>query len=168
MMSYIWLTSSLKLSLLFFYLRIFTSGNIRKWVYGFIAVQLMFMLTFTLIIIFQCRPISYAWHTWDKNAHGKCLDTNAGAWCAASITIALDIIVLALPITELRKLHMSATKKIYSMVMFTLGGVVTVVSILRLHTLIKFASTYNLTCKPMPFHLWCFDMTNFCQMTMSL
>ncbi|OGE52522.1 hypothetical protein PENARI_c010G04487 [Penicillium arizonense] len=57
----------------------------------------------------------------------------------------LDILVMVLPLRQLYKLNLSVTKKVYVMCMFSLGVFVTLVSILRLNSLIHFASTTNLT-----------------------
>jgi hypothetical protein len=77
----------------------------------------------------------------------------------------LDILVMVLPLRQIYHLNLSVRKKVYVMCMFSLGILyvfmlifvrdvmtdlelsVTLVSILRLNSLIHFASTTNLTCK---------------------
>jgi hypothetical protein len=145
--TYIWTTCSLKFSLLFSFLRIFKSTTLRKWIYATIAFQAAFLFTFTFVIIFQCKPVSHAWRYWSKEHDGKCVNVNAIGWSIAVTTIILDFVVLSLPVQDLWKLTMSTSKKLYLMLMFGLGFLVTIVSILRLRTLVKFSKTYNLTCK---------------------
>ncbi|OQD82301.1 hypothetical protein PENANT_c022G09635 [Penicillium antarcticum] len=66
-------------------------------------------------------------------------------WAAAIINMVLDILVMVLPLRQLYNLNLSTRKKAYVMCMFSLGIFVTLVSILRLNSLIHFASTTNLT-----------------------
>jgi hypothetical protein len=77
-------------------------------------------IAFTLVTIFQCRPVSY---TWDKNIKGgKCINFNGGAWANGAINILQDILIVALPIQEVRKLQLERKKKIGLYIMFGLGG----------------------------------------------
>jgi hypothetical protein len=170
-LAYVWVTSCLKLSLLFFFIRIFHSTSLQKWIYAAIAIQAAFVVSFTFAIVFQCTPVSYAWQYWDRERDGKCINTNAASWSLAAITIALDIIVLSLPVRDLWILKMSATKKFYIMFMFGLGFFVTVISILRLQTLVKFAKTFNLTYDNFPAVYWsslegCFGTVALCLPTL--
>jgi hypothetical protein len=113
--------TALKLSFLFFYLRIFTPTRLENWVRLIIAIQVAASLAFTFATIFQCTPISYAWNNWDGESKGHCVNISAATWSLAIFTIVLDITVLILPIPELRRLIMNRTKKIYVMLMFGLG-----------------------------------------------
>jgi hypothetical protein len=75
---------------------------------------------FTVVSIFQCRPLSYVWN---KNLHGgKCIDFNSATWANGAINILQDLIIIALPIPEVRKLQLGRKKKIGLYIMFGLGG----------------------------------------------
>lgn len=54
----------LKMSLLFFYLRIFP-GNARKWLWGTVIVNGVYGIAFVFLAALQCRPVSYFWTKWD-------------------------------------------------------------------------------------------------------
>ncbi|KAG9231362.1 hypothetical protein BJ875DRAFT_336499, partial [Amylocarpus encephaloides] len=58
------------------------------------------------------------------------------------INIILDVIILVLSLPGLIKLSMSKERKIYIILIFSLG--ITIVSILRLTSLIKFTNTLNI------------------------
>ncbi|CAK7201709.1 hypothetical protein SEUCBS139899_004421 [Sporothrix eucalyptigena] len=135
----------LKLTLLFFYLRIFPTQGVRRIIWGTIGFVIVFGLTFIFIGIFQCRPISYYWTNWDGEHTGTCLNVNAIGWANAAISIALDFWMLAIPLYQLRKLRLHWKKKLSVVFMFTVGTFVTVVSILRLHSLLSFANSTNPT-----------------------
>ncbi|KAJ5779132.1 hypothetical protein N7457_006852 [Penicillium paradoxum] len=134
-----------KISICCFYLRIFPDKKFRTATYIAIALNIGYMIAFILISVFQCRPLPGAWHRWDAEEEYKCNAINAQGWAAAVFNMVLDIIVMALPLRQLYRLNLSVKRKSYVMCMFGLGIFVTLVSILRLNSLIHFASTTNLT-----------------------
>ncbi|KAH7150284.1 hypothetical protein B0J13DRAFT_286399 [Dactylonectria estremocensis] len=130
----------LKLALLFFYLRIFPATPIRRTLWGTVIFNCLFGAAFVLTAIFQCKPISYFWTKWDGEHEGQCMDINAIAWSNSAISIALDIWMLAIPLSQLKALNLSWRKKLGVGIMFCVGAFVTVVSVLRLRSLITFGS----------------------------
>ena len=83
---------------------------------GFVAAS---TLTYTLVTSFQCHPIIYVWR---KDLKGKCVNYNSVAWSNAAINIFQDIIIILLPMNELRHLQLSRKKKIGMYAMFGVGG----------------------------------------------
>jgi hypothetical protein len=77
-------------------------------------------VAFTIVTIFQCHPLSFVWN---KNLHGgKCIDFNSVTWANGAFNILQDILIVALPISEVRKLQLGLKKKIGLYIMFGLGG----------------------------------------------
>jgi hypothetical protein len=112
----------LKLALLFFYLRIFPHRRVRLVIWYTVAFNSVTGIMFVLVTAFlQCRPISSFWTLWDGMHAGKCLDRNALAWANATISIALDIWMLILPLSQLKKLQLSWKKKLGVSAMFSVG-----------------------------------------------
>jgi hypothetical protein len=111
----------LKLSLLFFYLRIFPGDMVRRLLWGTVFLDICFGMLFVLIAIFQCRPISYYWNNWDGEHQGSCLNVNGLGWSNAVISIALDGWMLALPISQLVSLQLHWKKKVAVSLMFLVG-----------------------------------------------
>lgn len=144
----------LKLSLLFFYLRVFPGPKIRRFIWGTIIFDILFGLVFILTGIFQCRPISYYWNSWDGEHEGKCVDINALAWANAGISILLDAWMLGLPMSQVIYLNLHWKKKVGVALMFIVGTFVTVVSILRLQSLLHFAKSTNPTWDNVPVSQW--------------
>lgn len=162
-----------KLALLFFYMRIFPSRNVQRLLWGTIAFDIAFGLAFVLVAIFQCKPVNYFWVMWDGEHKGQCLNINAITWSNAIISISMDVWMLAIPLWQLRTLRLGWKKKAGVAAMFSVGalyvfpqsrmrysvtvffffladlhvnGSVTIVSILRLRSLIAFSySTENPT-----------------------
>ncbi|KLU91462.1 hypothetical protein MAPG_09982 [Magnaporthiopsis poae ATCC 64411] len=142
---YFTLVSMTKMALLLFYLRIFPARGIRRLLWGTVAFNAVFGLASVLIGVLQCRPVRFFWEKWDGEHTGTCLDLNAIAWGNAAVSIALDFWMLALPLSQLRNLKLHWKKKIGVGLMFGVGTFVTVVSILRLQSMVEFASTINPT-----------------------
>lgn len=142
---YFTLVSMTKMCLLLFYLRIFPARGIRRLLWGTVAFNTVFGLASVLVGVLQCRPVSFFWEKWDEEHTGICLDLNAIAWGNAVISIALDFWMLALPLSQLRNLKLHWKKKIGVGLMFGVGTFVTVVSILRLQSMVEFASSNNPT-----------------------
>ncbi|KAG8424065.1 hypothetical protein J3458_000899 [Metarhizium acridum] len=129
-----------KLSMLFFFLRIFPAPAVRRLLWGTVAFVVVYGIVFVFVGLFTCSPISYFWTKWDQEHSGKCMDINAIAWSNAGVGIAIDVWMLAIPLWQLKGLKMNWKKKIGVAAMFMLGTFVTVVSILRLRSLVKFGS----------------------------
>lgn len=135
----------LKLSILFFYIKVFTTPSAQRLLWGTVIFTSTWGAIYVIVTIFQCRPISYFWNTWDGLHNGKCLDINAITSSNAGISIALDLWSLAIPLWELRKLKLHWKKKVSVGLMFIVGTFVTVVSILRLQSLVHFAQSDNVS-----------------------
>lgn len=104
-----------------FYLRVFPKRTIRIIVYVLIALNVCYALSFSIVLIFQCNPVSGAWKSWDGQHPATCLNTNLAGWSAAAINIVLDIATLALPLHDVSQLRMGLRKKIQVMSMFAVG-----------------------------------------------
>ena len=109
-----------KLSILVFYYHVFIGKSFRIKCYVMMAFCTTSAIAFIFVTIFQCSPIPFAWEKGIKGA--KCLNYNAASWANAGINILQDILIVLLPIPELRKLNLSLPRKIGLYVMFSLGG----------------------------------------------
>ncbi|KAL7796681.1 putative PTH11-typeG-protein-coupled receptor [Trichoderma ceciliae] len=132
--------SVLKLALILFYMRIFPGRTVRRILWGTFIGSTLFGIAFVFVAIFQCKPVNFYWHKWDGEHHGTCVNVNFVAWSNAAISIAIDIWVLAIPLWQLKSLKLDWRRKIGVGMMFCVGAFVTIVSILRLRSLIKFNS----------------------------
>ncbi|KAI0835309.1 hypothetical protein F5Y06DRAFT_299728 [Hypoxylon sp. FL0890] len=128
-----------KSSVLTFLLRI--GGQRRAIRYSIHALNLFnigLMIGIFVTVIFQCSPISYFWkRITDPTLSGKCIDTGIFYVTTAALTIFTDVLVLALPFWIFMGLKMAARVKFAIMVVFLLGAVVTVVSVLRMLWIIE-------------------------------
>lgn len=146
----------MKLSILAFYLRVFIDRTFRKAVYIVVVALVCFAIAFFFALIFQCSPVSYAWTNWDSEKHGSCVNVNAGVWSHAALNIFFDLVVLALPIPQLTRLQFTYSWKGKAQIgiMFSTGIIVTIISVLRLRSLIMIANTQNPTWDYFAAALW--------------
>ncbi|EXV03224.1 CFEM domain protein [Metarhizium robertsii] len=136
----------IKLSLSLFYLYIFPGSAIRRLLMGTAVFNVVFGFTFVTTGIFQCTPISRYWTQYvDHDSPGHCININLFAWVHAALNIALDVWMIAIPLSQIKKLELHWKKKIGVTLMFLLGTFVTIVSILRLQSLVDFANSTNPT-----------------------
>ncbi|KAJ4412312.1 hypothetical protein N0V91_000783 [Didymella pomorum] len=133
----------LKLTLIFFYIRVFPAKEVQRLLWATVLFVVLFGVVFDIVAIFQCRPIHYFWTKWDGLHKGTCMDTNAIAAANAAISIALDFWMLGIPLWQLWGLKLHWKKKVAVALMFCLGTFVTIVSILRLQSLVHFAQSSN-------------------------
>lgn len=157
-----------KISILFFYLKVFPKRSFRICAWVLIGLNLAYFLAYDFLLIFQCQPIDGAWKAWDGEFEAKCISINVLGWSAAVINIVLDLAVIILPLPELFRLSMSLKKRAQIVAMFAVGFLyvftllnvtfkgasanimcsTTVVSVVRLSSLIRFGTTSNVTRKP--------------------
>lgn len=71
--------------------------------------------------IFACQPITYNWMRWDGEHEGTCMDVDLIFWANASISIALDVWMMAVPLWKIRSLQLDWKKKVGTGIMFFLG-----------------------------------------------
>ncbi len=110
-----------KVSILFFYLRVFPKKSFRILCWLMIAFCTANMLSFVLVTIFQCHPFQFAWKR-TSIREGSCVNYNAAAWANAGVNILQDILIVILPMQELRSLQLSKLKKFGVYVMFGMGS----------------------------------------------
>jgi hypothetical protein len=111
-----------KLAMLLFFLRIFPGPRVRRLLWITIAFTSLYGLSFALVGVFQCQPITFFWRMWDNEHEGSCLNINAIAWANAIISILLDVWMLAIPLWQLKGLQLDWKKKLGVGMMFSVAA----------------------------------------------
>ncbi|KAH6974276.1 hypothetical protein BKA56DRAFT_490607 [Ilyonectria sp. MPI-CAGE-AT-0026] len=145
---------STKISILYFLSSIFTSPLFRKITTGmliFVAVSGAATLITTGL---QCLPASYNWTGWDGEHVGHCNNLNSQTYAFGAINMVCDLAILIMPLPELYKLQVKGRQKIQLFVMFSLGIIVTVFSVIRLPFLITLGKTSNPTWDYVEVTIW--------------
>lgn len=113
-----------QLSILAFYLRILTDRKIWVSIWSLMVLVAAFGLANLFAMIFQCWPINYFWDGWKgQMIASSVIKMNLFSFIRGGIEIALDLIILCLPLPTLAKLQMSSRKKLQIMSMFCVGFV---------------------------------------------
>ncbi|KAK8089589.1 integral membrane protein [Apiospora hydei] len=121
--------TAVKLSILAMYDRLFPTKFMRRAVVSLAVVAMLWYFAVILVVIFQCDPIP---RSWGATTEGHCIDHYSYYTGLAIPHIFIDIIILSLPIREVRRLQIVNWQKAAVCGMFLLGGFVTVISIIRL------------------------------------
>ncbi|QKX57839.1 uncharacterized protein TRUGW13939_04959 [Talaromyces rugulosus] len=143
-----------QLSILAFYLRVFDSRLFRNVALAIGVFVICFGISNTMSMILQCTPVSFFWDGWTGEYVGKCIDINSFSWARAAIEILVDLAIISLPIPLLLRLKLSWNKKLQILSMFSIGFLITLVSILRLESLVRFSKSTNTTYDNAPAIYW--------------
>lgn len=107
----------IKLSVLFFYRRIFA---IRVFYFInniFIGLTIAWTLAITFALAFQCYPVSSLWNLFESEYADHCVNVTALYMAVAVSDMVLDILIFLLPVPHIWTLKMPLRRKL------ALGGV---------------------------------------------
>ena len=110
-----------KISVCFFFLRIFPSRTFRIYAYSVIALNALVGFIFLFVDMLQCQPINSAWKGWAAESPATCINLPDAVYANGFVNIVLDVIMISLPIYEVMKLKLSAWKKLNAAAMFGTG-----------------------------------------------
>ncbi|KAK1503719.1 CFEM domain-containing protein [Colletotrichum abscissum] len=146
--------STIKASILFFYLRIFPSVRFRRVLWATQGFNALLLFLYLILTFTQCRPLNKYWLGWDGEQAGVCMDFNKLVLTHVGFNILLDIWMLALPLTQLYKLNLGFKKKLGVILMFSVGLFLTAISALRIQVLVHFATANNITSEALWVYVW--------------
>ncbi|KAI4209736.1 MAG: hypothetical protein LQ351_007332 [Letrouitia transgressa] len=129
-----------KYSILAFYSRLFAKA-IRVPVFVLGSIVTAWGIAVLLVSIFQCTPVDGFWNRVKippPSPLPKCIVDEYAFFVGIAVpNIVTDAALLALPIPYIWRLHRSQSQKIALAGIFMLGGFVTIISIVRLSTLVS-------------------------------
>ncbi|KAI1178246.1 hypothetical protein F4777DRAFT_576303 [Nemania sp. FL0916] len=140
MVTYIPVLGITKLSVLFFYKRIFISRpwNIFMWV--LIGIVSAWTIAFFFVNVLVSIPVSALWHP-EAGKSPKSLGADAVLWAPSISDILLDAIILAVPVPQIWRLNMTTVRKLQITAIFSLGWFVVGTGIARLYETVSPALT---------------------------
>ncbi|TGJ83284.1 hypothetical protein E0Z10_g5503 [Xylaria hypoxylon] len=126
-----WLTlvTTIKVSILHFYTMIFRTKWFRYVVYGFMSFTVAFWIAAFFSDAFFCIPPQKAWL---PDTPGHCGDASTIYIVLASTDLAIDIIVIALPMPILWGLQLAMAKKVSLTFIFGLGFIIIIITSVRI------------------------------------
>ena len=118
---YVVVLSLAKVSILLFYLEIFAVPQFRTKAYVAIGLCIAWLIANLLIVAFQCSPVRAMW-TIASYSTGKCLTYPSQVMGSELTNIVIDVVILVLPLNEIRGLQMPRAKKIAVAAALMTGG----------------------------------------------
>ncbi|KAL8644091.1 MAG: hypothetical protein Q9210_007429, partial [Variospora velana] len=121
--------TAIKICILLFYRRIFPVRELKLALQIAMAIVIVYFLGSVLSLIFQCTPIDKYWH---REKPGSCVNGDIVFLVPGAINVALDFLIIALPIPLLWKLRTTVSQKSVLTGIFVCAGFVCIISIIRL------------------------------------
>lgn len=118
---YLVLLASVKLTFLLFYLRVFPARCTQRLLWATIVINVHFALGFVVLSIVQCRPIRYYWAQYVEDGHGTCIPIHSLAWMNGAVSVAMDLWMIMIPLSQVSVLHLHWRKKLMGIIMFLTG-----------------------------------------------
>ncbi|KAL4901979.1 hypothetical protein BDW74DRAFT_186999 [Aspergillus multicolor] len=125
--------SLVKTSIMLFYYNIFgTKRSFKLSVMVVMTIVWLWAISVALETLLLCRPLAF---NWDTSIDGKCGQRNATYVVAGTLNLVTDLMVMVLPLPHLWKLKLNMAKKLALTSVFSMGLLVSVISIVRLSAL---------------------------------
>lgn len=121
LVSYSITITAIRISILLLYRRLFRPESFRKPLIAVGMASLTWFIVAVLVNIFQCRPFNAAFGS-HQSPRDHCINFQAFYWGICASNMALDIMVLCLPMRTIWKLQLATKQKVLLSVIFLLGG----------------------------------------------
>ncbi|KAI8231591.1 hypothetical protein K4K56_002249 [Colletotrichum sp. SAR 10_98] len=144
----------IKASIICLYLRVFSIRSFRTVLWCTQGFNFLLGFSYVLLSLVQCQPLNHYWNGWDGRHPGKCADLNLIGLTHVGFNIGLDVWMLILPASQVYKLNLPLKKKLGVMAMFGVGVFLTIVSIIRIKSLLVFATSFNITAETLWGIIW--------------
>ena len=108
-----------KVSLLCLYRRLFPIPWVRWATSIMIGVCVAWAVTFWFSLIFTCNPPE---SLWNPAVRGQCIESGTAQVVAFTTELAIDTVILSLPIRMVTALQMAPRRKFLVLLIFLLGG----------------------------------------------
>ncbi|CAO1601782.1 hypothetical protein XANCAGTX0491_005418 [Xanthoria calcicola] len=132
-----------KISILLFYRRIFAVRPFKAASAVMMTTVACWAVAFTSAMAAQCNPVPYFWESFEIDYPKNCLDVQKMYQALAWSDLALDILVLALPIPVVASLQLPWRTKIKVIDILMLGSVVLASGIARLTSFMQVVDFTN-------------------------
>ena len=147
-MLYVWSSSLTKLSILYFYRRIFTSTYMRRIVVSTICFVLVYFMACFLMLLLECRPLSLYWHmlVLPQGTGGTCVNEGDLIVPAGIVNALIDLVILIIPLRSVLRLRLRWSQKLQVLAVFMAGALVCASSAIRVAaTWTTIEETYDVT-----------------------
>ncbi|KAF2230499.1 hypothetical protein EV356DRAFT_453738 [Viridothelium virens] len=120
-----------KIALLLFYVRVFPHDRRLRFMTWMLSAAIgIWLIIIECIALFQCSPVH---KFWDQDISGKCISQEALFLGQSIPTVIFDLIILGLAVPLVWGIKLPRSSRAALIGIFMMGGLVTVISIVRLH-----------------------------------
>lgn len=124
-----------KSSILLFYLRLTNAmdNGFRLWIKLIMAFIILCGTVFMGLIMFPCiKPVSAAWNIHNYTCETRCINQQSVFISGSALNVVSDFMIIAIPVKMLWGIPMVRRAKIQVSIVFGLGGLVCIMSCIRL------------------------------------
>ncbi|KAH0489846.1 hypothetical protein TgHK011_001339 [Trichoderma gracile] len=146
-----------KSSLGMLYLRIFPGHKFRIAVITVVGVTVAYTFAAVLMTVFACKPIEKAWR---KTLPGVCVNSISIWYSTSVLNIVTDILIIGLPVNEIRRLQLPLARKLLLCALFSLGVFVIACTVIRMITVSPQTTASDQTYYQAVSNSWTFVETN--------
>ncbi|KAL6862266.1 hypothetical protein J3F83DRAFT_745619 [Trichoderma novae-zelandiae] len=146
-----------KMSLGMLYLRIFPDRKFRIAVISVMAITTAYTLAAVLMTIFACKPIEKSWR---KTLPGVCVNSISIWYSTSVLNIVTDVLIIGLPLNEIRRLQLRLARKLLLCALFSLGVFVIACTVIRMITVSPQTTASDQTYYQAVSNSWTFVETN--------
>lgn len=149
-----------KISMLFFFLRVFPSPNFRRLAYITIGLLSLSTTALGMAQILQCIPVNKAWYGWQEpgflvnGGSSSCINLNTLTYASAGASIIFDVVILLLPLPIIIRLDATRRLRAEIAIMLSVGVLVLITSCIRMRYIAVFADSTNPTWDATDAILW--------------
>ena len=111
--------STIKISVLLYYARLFPTKKFRLAVNIVMAYLLVWLIAFFFAFIFQCTPVSQFWNQTGTGTCGQLIELYLGNGFTSLVS---DVVLMVLPLPMIWSLRIRLFQKILLSGVFMLGG----------------------------------------------
>ncbi|GCB23201.1 hypothetical protein AAWM_06086 [Aspergillus awamori] len=142
MLAYVLALGFIKISFCVLYLSIFPGKWFRIGCWCVLVIIAAETIAETLVVIFQCTPVHKAWDA-TGYVEGHCVNMTAFYYANFGIKLASDLALFLMPMPKLVRLKMTVGKRAGLVIMFSLGLLVCVTSIIRVSYMNPFSNDHT-------------------------
>ncbi|RYN57376.1 hypothetical protein AA0114_g2398 [Alternaria tenuissima] len=150
---YYLIINAIKISILFFYLRIAVEKRFEYLCKGTIYFLVTFGVVCVIVCLAQCVPLHKMWDLAGQ-VSGQCINTTAFFYTTSAVNIIADIWILLLPINTLLKVQRPRREKFALVVIFSLGAFSCIASIVRLYSVDVYTESEDPFFDSVPINVW--------------
>ncbi|KAK7964146.1 hypothetical protein PG988_011120 [Apiospora saccharicola] len=132
-----------KLSVVWQYRRVFPTPGATRLCNGLMCVLVVYGLFSLFGAVFRCWPVASMWDlplSGTPGSTARCMNIAVFNYICSGTNILMDLVIFAIPVPLVNRLHISRRQKRALVVVFTFGGFVIIASVIRLIALEQYVT----------------------------